>query len=82
MSTYEEPPMEPTSSVVDETDVRLVRSRYAEGQPVAVSIRGTYIEGNTRRSATELTIGDRDKLRDLIVNLLLAYHGWPRGTRT
>lgn len=62
---YEELPLTPTGTPVDQAEAALVRAKYVDGKPAVARIRGVHTDGTRRTAATsEIVIDDRNKLED------------------
>lgn len=68
--------LEAVSTPSDEVDARLVRSRYMDGRPPVIVIRGTTAIEN-RSSSAQIVIADWKAAENLAYEILEEVTKWP-----
>ncbi|MFI9123838.1 hypothetical protein ACIGW0_31355 [Streptomyces bikiniensis] len=73
----EELPLERVGTAADVLDARLVRSRFADGQPPVLVISGTTHDSDTRSTASQLVVSDWKAAENLAYEILEEVRKWP-----
>ncbi|WP_405927872.1 hypothetical protein OG554_03485 [Streptomyces griseus] len=79
MSETSSLPAERVGTPADSLEVRLVRSRYADGQPPVIVIAGTTRTSDCTTSSTQLVIDDWKAAENLAYEILEEVRRWPDG---